>query len=145
MVLFGVILIAALGAAIGYREIMKRKPLQVTFDQLKANPDEYDGRTIIVEGFYFHGWEIIVLSEKLEPSGLAEDHLTPKGTMIWVEGGIPPNIHDSLQRQQMMGPEERFGKIRIKGECETGGKYGHTGNYDSQIKPTEVELLQRSS
>ncbi len=81
------------------------------------------------------------MSEKLELSGLAEDHLTPKGMMIWVEAGISSNIYDSLQVQQMMGPEERFGKIRIKGEYETGGKYGHTGNYDSRIKPTEIELL----
>ena len=144
MVLLGVIVIAILVVAAGYREIERRRPREVTFEQLEASPDEYGGRTIILEGFYFHGWEIIVLSEKLEPSGLAEGHLTPKETMIWVEGGIPPNIHDSLQIQQMMGPEERFCKIRIKGEYETGGKYGHTGNYDALIKPTEIELIKWS-
>jgi len=39
-----------LGAAVGYREIEKRRPREVTFEQLKANPDEYEGRTIILEG-----------------------------------------------------------------------------------------------
>jgi hypothetical protein len=144
MVLIGVIVIVILGVAIGYREIERRRPREVTFKQLEASPDEYSGRRIVVEGFYFHGWETIVLSERLELSSFADDHLIPKGLMMWVEGGIPLNIHDSLYRQKMMGPGERFGKIRIKGVYETGGEYGHTGNFDSQIKPTEAELLQWS-
>ena len=144
MVLIGVIVIAMLGAAFGFQMMERRKPREVTFEQLETSPDENNGRTIVIEGFYFYGWEVIVLSERLELSGFADDHLVPKGTLIWVEGGIPPNFHDSLHSQQMMGPEERFGKIRIKGEYETEGRYSHTGNYDSQIKPTEVELLQWS-
>ena len=144
LVLSCVILIATLGAALSYQEIEKRKAREITFEQLKASPDEYDGKNIIIEGFYFHGWEVTVLSEKLEHSGLAEDHLTPKGMTIWVEGGIPPNIHDALHKQQMMGPEDRYGKIRIKGKYESEGKYGHLGIYNYQIKPTEVELLQWS-
>ena len=53
MVLIGVIMIVILGAAVGYREIEKRRPQEVTFDQLEAGSDEYGGRTIIIEGFYF--------------------------------------------------------------------------------------------
>ena len=109
-----------------------------------ASLDQYNDRNIVIEEFLFHGFEIIVLCERLEHSGLAEGHLVPKGRMIWIEGGIPPNIHDALHIQQMMGPEERYGKIRIKGKYESEGKYGHLGNYNYQITPTEVELLQWS-
>ena len=36
-------------------------PQQVTFDQLSSNPKQYNGRDIIIEGFYFHGFEIVEL------------------------------------------------------------------------------------
>ena len=42
----------------------------VTFDQLFSDPSRYNGKTITMEGFYFSGFEIIVLAEKLESSGL---------------------------------------------------------------------------
>jgi hypothetical protein len=62
--------------------------------------------------------------------------------MLWVEKGIPKEIYDSLYPQEMMGPLERFGKVRIKGKLEYGGKYGHLGQYEYQITPSEVELLE---
>ena len=114
---------------------------EVTFDQLFANPDKYNGSTIILEGFYFHGFEVIVLSERLEYSGYAEGHLVPRGRMLWVEGGIPMEIYERLDQQQMMGPTERYGKVKIRGTFEYGAKYGHLGGYNAQITPAEVELL----
>jgi len=144
LVLICATLLAISGLALGYRELGKRKVQYVDFEKLFASPDQYNDRNIVIEGFLFHGFEIIVLCERLEHSGLAEGHLVPKGRMIWIEGGIPPNIHDALHIQQMMGPEERYGKIRIKGKYESEGKYGHLGIYNYQIKPTEVELLQWS-
>jgi hypothetical protein len=114
---------------------------ELTFDQLFANPDKYNGKTIAIEGFYFHGFEIIVLGETLEYSGYALGHFVPKGRMVWIEGGIPKEVHDQLYQQTMMGPEERYGKVRLKGKSEYGGQYGHLGAYSSQIVPLEVELL----
>jgi hypothetical protein len=114
---------------------------EVTFDQLFANPGKYSGSNIILEGFYFHGFEVIVLSERLEYSGYAEGHLVPKGRMLWVEGGIPMEIYERLHQQQMMGPTERYGKVKIRGTFEYGAKYGHLGGYNAQITPAEVELL----
>lgn len=137
-------LVVILGLAFGYNALEKRNVREITFEELFDNPNHYNDRTIVIEGFFFHGWETIVLSEKLEPSGLAEGHLVPQGSMMWVEGGIPQDILDTLYSQQMMGPEERYGKIRIKGQFEHGGTYGHLGSHDSQIKPTEIELLQWS-
>ncbi|UCD44163.1 MAG: hypothetical protein JSV27_08480 [Candidatus Bathyarchaeota archaeon] len=142
--LSGILLIAISVLALGYLALNRGRPQEVTFDQLSANPDRYRGKSLVIEGFYFHGWETIVLCEGLEPSGLAEGHLVPKGETIWVEGGIPRDVFEALHRQEMMGPEERFGKIRVKGRYEHGGEYGHLGGFSSQIVPSEVEMLQWS-
>ncbi len=116
----------------------------VTLEQLLASPSKYNGKTVTVEAFYFHGWETIVLSETIKPSGYAPGHLVPEGKLIWVNGGIPKDIYDKLYVQQQMGPEERIGKLRIKGKFEYGGKYGHVGGFDAQLTPLETELLSWS-
>ena len=114
---------------------------EVTFDQLFSNPNAYSNKDITIEGFYFQGFEIIVLSEGLEFSGFAEGHLVPTGRMMWVSGGIPAEVYDKLNQQQMMGPLERFGKVRITGKFEYGGQYGYLGGYDQQITPSETTIL----
>ncbi len=117
------------------------KAEHVTFDQLFSNPSRYNNREVKIEGFYFHGFEILVLSEKLEYSGFVEGHLVPKGRMIWVSGRIPKEVYDKLDQQQVMGPLERFGKVKITGKFEYGGKYGHLGGYSQQITPIETTIL----
>lgn len=136
-----VLLLSIIVLTIGCIEEPATKIQEVTFDQLFTNPDQYDGCYVTIEGFYFNGFEIIVLSEKLEYSGYAEGHLVPKGRMLWVEGGISKEVYDKLYQQQMMGPLEYYGKVRINGTFEYGAKYGHLGAYSSQIVPIEVELL----
>jgi len=116
-------------------------PQQVTFDQLSSNPKQFNDKDIIIEGFYFQGFEVIVLSENLVYSGYAQGHIVPEGTMLWIEGGIPKEVDDSLYEQHMMGPSERYGKIKVRGKFEFGEKYGHLGQHDYQIIPLEVELL----
>lgn len=133
------IVVALIGGCVGKGEVTDRQ--KVTFDQLFSNPEEYHGRYITLEGFYFHGFEVIVLSEDLRYSGYAEGHLIPQGKMLWIEGGIPQEIYNQLYQQQMMGPTERYGKIRVKGKFEYGGQYGHLGQYNYQITPSEVELI----
>lgn len=117
------------------------KEQAVTFAQLFSSPERYNGQYIILEGFYFSGFEVSVLSEILEYSGYAEGHLVPKGRMIWVEGGIAKEVYDQLYEQQMMGPSERYGKIRVRGKFEYGGEYGHLGGYKYQIIPSQTEHL----
>ena len=134
-------LLLIIGFTIGCSEERVNEVLDATLEQLFTNPDKYNGKQVIVEGFYFHGFETIVLSERLEYSGYAEGHLVPKGRMVWIEGGIPKEVHDQLYRQTMMGPEERYGKVRLEGKFEYGGQFGHLGTYGSQIVPLEVELL----
>lgn len=115
-----------------------------TFDQLLARPIQYNDKMVTVDGFYFHGFEVIVLSEKLVYSGHATGHLIPRGEMIWIEGGIPIEVYDNLYQQRMMGPTERYGKVRITGKFQYGGTYGHLDSYTYQITPSEVELLSWS-
>jgi hypothetical protein len=113
----------------------------VAFDQLMANPIKYNGKDITVEAFYFHGFETIVLAGNLKQSGHAAGHLIPEGNMVWVEGGIPSEVYNQLHRQQIMGPLERYGKVRMRGKFSSGGRYGHLGSYKYQITPSEVQLL----
>jgi len=117
---------------------------EVTFDQLFSSPKQYHEENVVLEGYYFSGFEVQVIAEKLDYSGYAEGHLVPNGRMIWVEAGIPKVVYDELYKQEMMGPEERYGKVRLEGEFEYGGKYGHSGEYNSQITPSKVELLEWS-
>ena len=117
-------------------------PREVSFGQLTANHASYNGKEIVLEGYYFSGFEIQVIAEGLKPSGYAEGHLIPEGKMLWINGGIPSDVYNQLNQQSMMGPLERYWKVRITGKFEYGGQYGHLGGYDSQITPTKVELLQ---
>jgi len=131
-----------IGLTIGCSEGQTADGQYATFEQLFANPDNHNGKQVMVEGLYFHGFETIVLSERLEYSGYAEGHLIPKGRMLWIEGGMPKEIYDKLNQQQMMGPTERYGKLRVKGLFEYGGEYGHLGQFQYQLTSPTFELLQ---
>ena len=111
------------------------------FEKYYTNSSQYNGQEIIIEGYYFSGFEVMVLCEKLEFSGYAEGHLVPAGRMIWIEGGMSQEIIEGLHKQEMLGSAEFYGKIRIKGTFEYGGEYGHLGQYESQIVPNEVWLI----
>ncbi len=38
----------------------------ITFNEFFSNPDQYNGRDIVLTGFYFHGGENNLLSERME-------------------------------------------------------------------------------
>ena len=120
------------------------KGASVNFEKLLSNPNQYNGKEIAIEGFIFLGFETMVLSEELKKSGYAEGHLIPGERMLWIEGGIPTDIHDKLYGQQTMGPSERYGKVLVKGIFQYGGQYGHLGAYEYQISPSEIQLLSWS-
>jgi hypothetical protein len=120
------------------------KGTSVTFEQLLSSPNQYSGKEITIEGFVFLGFETMVLSEELNKSGYAEGHLIPGERMLWIEGGIPTDIHDELHQQHMMGPSERYGKVLTRGVFQYGGQYGHLGAYKYQISPSEIQLLSWS-
>jgi len=114
---------------------------EVPLEQLFAEPEAYNGKDVILEGFYFGGFEVNVLAEGLEYSGFYEGHLVPTGRMIWIEGTIAEAVFDSLYQQSQMGPTEVFGKIRIEGKFEYGEAYGHVGGYDYQITAVSTAVL----
>lgn len=136
-----VLLSSIIGLTIGCSKEQAAEVQVVNFGQLLTSPEQYNGQDVTIEGFFFHGFEIAVLSENLEYSGYAEGHLVPKGKMLWIEGAISKEVYDRLYKQEMMGPTERYGKIMLKGKFEYGAKYGHLGAYGAQIVPSEVELL----
>jgi len=136
-----VLLLSIIGLTIGCSKEQAAEVQVVNFDQLLTSPEQYNGQDVTIEGFFFRGFEIVVLSENMEYSGYAEGHLVPKGKVLWIEGAISKEVYDRLYKQEMMGPTERYGKIMLKGKFEYGGKYGHSGAYSSQIVPSEVDLL----
>ncbi|MFC1932609.1 hypothetical protein ACFLXU_03130 [Chloroflexota bacterium] len=139
--LIAVLLSLIVGVIVGCSNEQKSEVQEVTFEQLVLAPDQYNGKDIVIEGCYYQGWETIVLSEKLVYSGNAPGHLIPDGVMLWIEQGVPKEIYDNAYQQQMMGPLERYCKVRITGKFEHGEKYGHVGGFDSQIIPLDVELV----
>jgi hypothetical protein len=116
----------------------------VDFSQLISEPDQYKEQTIILDAFYFSGFEISALSESLEPSGSSNGNLVPVGTLIWVAGGLSQALYDKLytQTETLSGYAERFGKMRIAGKFESGGKYGHLNGYNYQITITSAIPLE---
>lgn len=122
--------------------INSKEDFQVfNFEKYFSEPTKFHDQEISIEGYYFNGFEIIVLSEKLNYSGYAEGHIIPTGKMFWISGEIPLEIYTNLHQQQMMGPIERYGKVLIKGKMEYGGEYGHLGQYDFQIIPYEIRAI----
>jgi len=124
-----------------------RLAVRTGMEVTKVTPPEgmgLNGKEVTIEGFFFLGFEIMVLSEELINSGYAEGHLIPGERMLWIEGGIPTSIHDELYEQQMMGPSERYGKVLVRGVFQHGGEYGHLGAYQYQISPSEIQLLSWS-
>jgi hypothetical protein len=117
---------------------------ETTFEQLFSNPSQFSGKDITLRGYVFLGFEIMVISEGLEYSGFAEEHLIPSGRMLWIEGGVPTDIYNELLKQTVMGPLERYGKVLVKGIFEYGEQYGHLGGYEYQITPRVIQLLEWS-
>ena len=123
-------------------ELARRPTAAFAVEELFSDPGQYTGTDILLEGFYFDGWETTVMSERLEPTGFAEGHLWPGGRMVWIENNLmPTNVYEQLYQQEMIGPLERYGKLRIRGRFEYGGRYGHAGGFNAQIVLSEVELL----
>ncbi len=118
----------------------------VTFTQLISQADKYNGQNVTLEAFYFSGFEISALSESVGPSNDGIWRIVPKGTLIWVEGGIPQETYNQLYAQTTppSGNTERLGKLKITGKFQTGGKYGHLDGFQYQITIISADLLEWS-
>jgi hypothetical protein len=114
----------------------------VMLDQLAAQPDKYIGKTVTVEGFYFAGFEIVVLCGELVPSDYYPGNLAPAGKLVWLEGSMPADIYSKLylQSNNVTGYPAHYGKVKITGIFQTGS-FGHLNAYQYKITIKNAELL----
>jgi hypothetical protein len=118
----------------------------ITFSQLISRTAQYNGRSVTLEAYYFSGFEISALAGSLGPSTFGPWRIVPSGPLVWVKSGITQNIFDKLytQTDTPAGYPEHLGKLRITGQFETGGQYGHLDAYQYQILITRADLLDWS-
>ncbi len=119
------------------------KNMNIDFNQLINNAGKYNDKTVNVEGYYFSGFEIVVLSESLQPSSFAEGNVNPSVPMIWLTGNFPQDIHTGLnvQNNTPSGYPEYNGKVKVSGKFEFGGKYGHLNAFNYQIDVSSIEKI----
>jgi hypothetical protein len=114
----------------------------LSFDDLIAHADQYNGKVVTFEAFFFYGFEIEALS-----GGLTHQNnsslWTPTNPRIWFSGNIPQDVTDRFytQTDTPSGYPERYGKIRITGTFQYGGAYGHLNAYNYQLVATGAVYL----
>jgi hypothetical protein len=139
--------LSAIGLVLAFLSFMlsgcNRANQPLTFSQLLSQAGNYNGRTVTLDAFYFSGFEISALSGSLGPSSAGIWRIVPVGPLVWVQGGIPQEVLSKLSSQSdtPSGYAEHFGKLRVTGKFESGGKYGHLDSFDYRITVTAAELL----
>lgn len=115
----------------------------ISFAQLNLTPDRYSGKIVSIQGFWFDGFEIVVLSERLEPSSYAPGNVQPGGTLIWVKGGLPEEVSKQLylQPDNPTGYPAHYGKVELIGVLEYGARYGHLDAYRYQLTVQTATLM----
>jgi hypothetical protein len=115
----------------------------ITFSQLTSEPAKYNGQTVTIDGFWFDGFEIEVLAERLIPSSYAQGNLQPDGVKIWGYGGIPAEISRQLylQPDNSTGYQAHYGKVELTGILAYGGGYGQMNSYQYQLTVQSAKLL----
>jgi hypothetical protein len=119
------------------------QPAKVAFSDLISNAERYDGKNIIIEGYWFDGFEIVVLAERLEPSNFASGNVQPGGVKIWIKGGLSEEVSSQLilQPDNPTGYPAHYGKVELTGKLEYGGEYGHMNAYEYRLTIAESRLL----
>ena len=62
------------------------------FTQIASDPGKYNGQTVTFEGYYFSGFEIAVICEKLAPEDGWAGNYMPDGIKIWADGSFPDAV-----------------------------------------------------
>lgn len=102
-----------------------------------------NGQVITVTGFWFDGFEIAVIAERLDPDDFAHGNVKPGGIEIWATG-LPSDVSGSLliQPNNPTGYPAHYGKVEIAGVFSYGDRYGHMGAYPYQIEIKTAKLLE---
>jgi hypothetical protein len=103
----------------------------VFFENLKTDPAQYNGQTVTFTGYWYDGFEIVVVAEYIEPQPYWPGNYQPAGIKIWVQGGLPDDVSTRLylQLNNPTGYPAHFGKVEVTGVFEYGGNYGHMNAY----------------
>ncbi len=120
-----------------------RSELSASINELTSNPEQYNGKTVTVDGIYINGWESTVLAEGIAfIVGGDSKELEAVGDSIWFAGFLSQDIRDRLYSYTSPGAgPQRFGKIRVTGLFESNGKYGNMNAYKYRITVQKAELL----
>jgi hypothetical protein len=115
----------------------------VTFSQLTSEPDKYNNKVISIQGFWFDGFEIVVLAERPEPASYPVGNVQPAGTKIWVQGGLPEEVRRELvlQPDNPTGYPAHYRKVELTGTLEYGSKYGHMDAYQYRLTIQSAKTL----
>jgi hypothetical protein len=115
----------------------------VTFDELIAKPEQYNGKTVTVDGIYVNGWEWTILAGNIAFIGNGDSkELTVADNAIWFAGFLPQDVRDRLYQYTSPGAgPQHYGKVRVTGIFESGGKYGNIDAYKFRITASRVEIL----
>jgi len=111
--------------------------------ELISKPEQFNGKTVTVDGLYVSGWESTVLAEniKFTISGESKE-LSVVGKPIWFAGTMPLDIQNKLyQNTSPVAGPQHFGKVRVTGLFEYGDNYGYGKIYKYRITASKVELL----
>ncbi|GAB4427730.1 MAG: hypothetical protein OHK0015_09940 [Chloroflexi bacterium OHK40] len=108
--------------------------------QVTSNPQEYNGKTITVDGAYL--WRpsnpslsVLALGVSTLDNGLDAQ---PLGEAIWLEG-FPAEVTESLHRPG----DSVYGFVRVEGQFSSGGSYGPDGSYKHLLQVTRAEPIER--
>ncbi len=121
-------------------------PTKVDFAQMVKEPARYTGKLISVQGYWFDGFEISVLAQRLGPSSFRPGNVQPEGELIWAKNGLPENVTQglSLQPENPTGYPAHYGQVELTGLFEYGGQYGHLGAYRYQLTVRSAKLIASS-
>jgi hypothetical protein len=115
----------------------------VTLNDLISNPQQYNGKTVTVDGIYVSGWESMVLAEDIKFTVNGDfKELSVTGKPIWFAGSLPLDVQNKLyQNTSPTAGLQHFGKVKVTGLFEYGDNYGYGKIYKYRITATKVELL----
>lgn len=103
--------------------------IEVDIDDLLSNPRSYQKKEVCTEGIYASGFEVNALGAATYREGNAV-YLTEPA--IWIEGAQIRSRSDCFESATT--PPIEFCKVTVCGFLEYGGKYGHVGAYEYQLR-----------
>ncbi len=138
-ILFSVLTLAAIVSSL----FTGCQPASVDFSKLTGNPSAYNGKTVTFEAYVFTGFEIQALSASLvrRPGTI---QWIPGQPLIWMTGNFPQSVYDQLYTQSdtPSGYTEHYGRVRVTGKFEYGGRYGHLDAYEYLLTVTDAVYIE---